>query len=260
MNHEVKIMGILNVTPDSFSDGGRFLALNEAIEHAFAMISHGADIIDIGGESSGPGSPDVSLYEESKRVLPLVEAILERDPNIFISLDTYKSALAKRAVLLGVKMINDVTALRGDRDMAGFIAESGVKIVVMYAKDDKPRTTVMEKEYDDVIATIREFFLERLAYLKSQGVLDDQIILDPGLGHFVSSLPKYSFEIIDRLSELKDLGYPILLGPSRKSFLGGALSGRDEASIEIALKAAQNGADILRMHNVSGLKTALANL
>lgn len=251
------LMGILNITPDSFSDGGLYHMEDKAINRAKQMIDAGVDIIDIGGESSGPGSVHVPLGEELHRVIPVIEGVRAKNDEVLISIDTYKAEVAKQALEAGADLINDITACRGDENMAQFVAEKGVPIVLMYSKDPSARTSLDEREYDDVIKTIKGFFLERIDYLKSMGVLNSQIILDPGMGHFISSIPEYSFEIVDRLEELKEMGYSILLGPSRKSFLGGQLKDRLHPSINIALKAIENGANILRMHDVKEARAAI---
>lgn len=251
------VMGILNVTPDSFSDGGQFLSVHKAVDKALMMVAEGANIIDIGGESSGPGSVDVSLEEELKRVLPVIKAIRGYDEKIWISIDTYKAEVARQAIVAGANMINDVTALRSDPQMIQVIKEFGVPIAIMYSKDSDARTTTDAREYDDVMYEIKEFLRERIAFLQAGGVKDQQIVIDPGMGAFVSSVPKYSFEIMERLSELKELGFPIMIGPSRKSFLGGKVEDRLKASVEAAKLCVQNGATIVRVHDVKETVEAL---
>lgn len=239
-----KIMGILNTTPDSFSDGGRFwrdgkLQVELVVEIAKKMVEDGADILDIGGESSGPNSKDVSLEEELKRVIPAVRAIREAGVDVKISVDTYKAEVVRQAIFAGATMINDVTALRGDPEMVEVVADFGKQVVLMYSKNPTARTTRTVVHYDDVVKTILAFFEERLEYAFAHGVKREQIILDPGMGLFVSGDPQYSFEIIERLGEFKALGFPVLLGPSRKSFLAGA-----------AIPEACRAADILRVHEI----------
>lgn len=252
------IMGILNVTPDSFSDGGQYLAVDEALKQALKMIEDGAKIIDIGGESSGPGSKDVSVEEELKRVIPVIRAIREFDKNVTISIDTCKSQVAKEAILAGANMVNDVSALRFDeQNMLKVLNEFNVPIVIMYSKDLGPRTTAFAQEYDNVVGTIKTFLQKRIEFLVANGVDKSRIIVDPGMGGFVSSVAKYSFEIIDRLAELKTLGCPILVGTSRKSFLGGDVKDRLEASIKTAKECVENGASIVRVHDVKQTVQAL---
>ena len=243
------IMGILNVTPDSFYDGGKWF--RDPVGHAAAMIQDGADIIDIGGESSGPDSQDVALEEELRRVVPVVSAIRKKYPNILISVDTYKSEVARQALLAGANMINDVTALRGDPKMADTVTRAGAWLIMMYSKDPSARTTRDVVHFDDVVATIKDFFRQRdFAY--------DKIILDPGMGFFVSGEPKYSFEILDRLEEFRSLGRPIMLGPSNKSFLGGSLKDRLQGTIDCCAKAVMKGVNILRVHDVKAVRQSLS--
>ena len=242
------VMGVLNVTPDSFSDGGRFCSADKAVSCAKEMFSDGAAIIDIGGESTGPGSQDVSLDEELARVIPVITAVRKELPDVFISIDTCKFAVAQKAIEAGADMINDVTAGRNDMQ----ILDMNVPIVLMYSKDDTPRTTKENVQYDDVMRTIVTFLEGRIAVAKSK-----QIIVDPGMGAFVSGDPKYSFEILKKLAELKSLGLPILVGASRKSFLGGEVSDRLESSTSAAVLAVNNGAKIIRAHNVAATFKAL---
>ena len=212
-----KLMGVMNVTPDSFSDGGKLWSFDKALEHARKMISLGADWLDIGGESSGPGSREISLDEELSRVMPLIEA-LRRESEIWLSVDTWKSAVAAEAIDGGVDCVNDVTALRGDPKMASLISRQECALVMMFSKDSSARTTQKMIHYDDVILTIRDFFIERLGYASEMKIPAETIMLDPGMGHFISSDPKYSFEIIRRFSEFSELQQSMLIGPSRKSF------------------------------------------
>jgi len=247
------IMGILNVTPDSFSDGGKFKSTEEAVEHALKMVQEGADIIDIGGESTGPGSKDVVEKEELERVLPVIEG-LRKKSDVWISVDTYKAEVARHALEKGVDMVNDVTALRGDEKMVSVLAEYDVPIVIMYAKDPTARTTREAKNYDDVVKTVHHFLVERLDFGVRNGIRKDRFILDPGMGAFVSSDSKYSLQLLKRLDEFKDMGLPILVGASRKGFIGEILKTkvqeRLEGSLACAAVALMNGASILRVHDV----------
>lgn len=249
-------MGILNLTPDSFSDGGEFNTQESAIARIEDMIAQGADIIDIGGESTGPGSPNVSVEEELRRTKPIIDVIAEKkltDKTLF-SIDTYKASVAEYALENGFKMVNDVTALRGDPKMINVLLRYEPYVVLMYSKDPTPRTTKEAVEYDDVMASIKTFLLERVSTLVEAGFPEDKIIIDPGMGAFISSIPDYSFEVINRLEELKLLGYPILVGISRKSCLGGKMEDRDQPSVEWSLKAIKKGASIIRIHNVELMK------
>ncbi|MBU1935600.1 dihydropteroate synthase, partial [Patescibacteria group bacterium] len=176
---------------------------------------------------------------------------------VLFSIDTYKAPVAQYALENGFQIVNDVTALRGDPDMIDVLIRYQPYVVLMYSKDDTPRTTTEKVEYDDVIASIKTFLIGQIVDLIDAGFDEDKIIIDPGMGMFVSAEPKYSFEIIERLLELKQLGYPILVGVSRKSFLGGELEERDKPSVELSLKAIQNGASIVRMHAVEEMKKDL---
>lgn len=246
-----KIMGILNVTPDSFSDSGKHFNIGDAALRIQEMISEGVDIIDIGGESTGPDSDEVSLAEEMKRVGPLMELIDEQElwREVAFSIDTHKADVAEMALKSGFQIVNDVTALRGDSEMLRLLVNYQPYVVLMYSKDNSPRTTKEWKEYDDVMAEIKEFLQEKIVALLASGFHQEKIIIDPGMGAFVSANPKYSFEILDRLEELKELGCPILIAVSRKSFLGGNVKERDEKSVEWSKKALQKGASIVRIHN-----------
>lgn len=252
-------MGVLNLTPDSFSDGGEHNNLKNALTRVKEMEAEGADIIDIGGESTGPNSSDISYDEERKRIIPILKRIL-KITTIPISIDTYKAKIAEEVVRLGAKMINDVTALRGDQNMANTISKLKIPIIIMYAKDKTARTTTQEKHYLDILKDIKKFLKERISYAKKNRIGPSQIIIDPGMGNFISKVPKYSFEVINRLSELKSLGYPICIGASRKSFIGGPMGERDLKGQIISAIAYLNGASIIRTHDVKGTKHILEQL
>ncbi len=259
-----QIMAVLNVTPDSFFHSEKVFG-EEVIER---YIAEGADWIDIGAESTGPGSSDVSVEEELARLEP-VFAVLRSGTfsgRVKFSIDTWKSEVARAALDAGCTMVNDVTALRGDSKMAEVVAKMGAgtgggglqpSVALMYAKDPTPRTTRDAVQYDDVMQTIIEFFEEQLRYAEAAGVKREQIILDPGMGAFVSGDPKYSFEVLRRLRELKVFGLPILVGPSRKSFIPGKLEERQEGGLASAMMAYMHGASILRMHDVQAARRTL---
>ncbi len=247
------IMGILNTTPDSFSDGGKHHTPQKALKKALEMIEAGAQIIDIGGESTGPGSKNVTTEEELRRVIPVIK-LIRKHSKVLISIDTYKSAVAKEALANGADIINDVTALRGDKEMASVIAESKCPYIMMYSKDPTARTTLKAKTYADVTKTIEKFFEAQIKKAQKNGIKRSQLILDPGMGQFISSIPKYSFQIIARLPELKNFKLPILIGISRKSFFGGSLKERDEKGKALTAIAYLNGASIIRTHDVKGIK------
>ncbi|HLG25339.1 MAG TPA: dihydropteroate synthase [Candidatus Gracilibacteria bacterium] len=248
-NGKPLVMGILNVTPDSFSDGGKYAHPDKALKRALEMVREGADIIDVGGESSGPGSQDVSLKDELERVIPVFEK-LRKETDVILSVDTCKADVALHALNIGVDMVNDVTALRGDPTMAQALAKYDAPVVIMYSKDPSARTTREPQQYDDVVATVRDFLSDRIEYGVRQGIKKSRFILDPGMGAFVSSDPKYSLQLLNRLDELKDFGLPILVGPSRKSFIPGPIEERLEGSLAACAVAVMNGAGILRVHDV----------
>lgn len=251
------LVGVLNLTPNSFSGDGLSHNSEQALHHARQMIDQGADWIDIGGESTGPGAQAVSLEEELQRLIPILVAI-RRESDIWISVDTYKAEVARQALALGADVINDVTALRGDPQMIEVLAETQAPVILTYSKDRDARTTKMDKNYVDVIQTLQDFFQERLALMQSQGIFLENIILDPGMGFFVSGLPQYSFEIICRLPELVQWGFPIMVAPSRKSFLANVSPGKtlnaEEREIPTAAAtsiAIWQGASLLRLHDVA---------
>ncbi len=244
------IMGILNVTPDSFSDGGLFAEVEKAVEHAKNMVAEGADIIDVGGESSRPGADTVSVEVEKARVLPVIER-LAGTVEVPISIDTYKSSVARDALNMGACMVNDITALRGDPDMASVVAEAGVPVVLMHMKGT-PRDMQLDPHYDSLISEITSFLSIRIQAAMDAGISQNQIIIDPGIGF--GKTVAHNLEIIRRLSEFKPLGKPILIGTSRKSFIGKVLGlstdDRLEGTAASIAVAIANGADIVRIHDV----------
>ena len=252
------IVGVLNTTPDSYWDGGQYVTIESAVKRAEELLSQGADIIEIGGESTGPGSVDISVQEELKRTIPVIQAIKEKFPEARLSIDTYKSEVAKAAIEAGVEMVNDITAGRADSNMFSVLANSNAQLVLMYAKDPTPRTTKEDTQYDDVISTIKEFLSKRVELAQVAGMPVNGIILDPGLGHFVLSDPKYSYEIIRRLSEIRALGFSLFVSPSRKSFLAGEenLPTEDRLPGTIVASAISviNGATYVRTHDVAEIR------
>jgi len=252
-----RLVGVLNVTPDSFSDGGQFENLTQAREVARQMIGKGVDWIDVGGESSGPGSQDVSLEEELHRVLPVIRAIRE-ESDIWVSIDTCKAETARQAIAAGADVVNDVTALRGDSAMVEVVVNAKVPVILMYSKDPTVRTTTTVHTYDDVMVTIMDFLKERLVWSQVRGLRSEQVILDPGMGFFVSGDPGYSFQIIRQLHQLVDWGYPVMVGTSRKSFLANVSPGKTlyvhEREIPTAITASialWEGASLVRLHDVA---------
>lgn len=257
------IIGVLNVTPDSFYTPSRTESADALLSQAQDFLEHGADILEIGGESTGPQSKDVSLEDELQRVIPAVLALRKKFPEARIAVDTWKSAVAKAALDAGANLINDVTAGRGDSAMFSVVAAAGCPLVLMYAKDATARTTIHSEQYDDVIETVRNFLSERIAAAEAAGIAKSSLILDPGLGHFVSSDPAVSYEILARLSELQDLG-PLLVSPSRKSFLAGPEQSPPEERLPATLAASAlaflQGASFLRTHDVADTKKMIVSL
>ncbi len=251
------VMGVLNVTPDSFSDGGKYNDLEKAVARFDEMVEHGADIIDIGGESTGPASKDVSIREELSRVIPVLKEVRKMS-DVLISVDTYKGEVARQALENGADIINDVLAFRGSADMAQVLAESKNQVIIMYSKDSTGRTTGEAIDYTDVVDHIKKFFEERIKFAEKNGISRDRLILDPGQGAFVSLVPKYSLQILKRLDEFKSFGLPIMVGSSRKSFIGETLKlplhERKEGSCACAAVAVMNGANIVRVHNVQSAR------
>lgn len=260
LGNRIGIVAILNVTPDSYFDGGKLGSADALIRHAGDCLSNGADILEIGGESTGPGSKDVTADQELQRIVPAVQVLRDRFPDAWIAVDTWKAAVAKGALDAGADMINDVTAGRGDPGMFPLIAATGCPYVLMYSKDLTARTTIAAKQYDDVIRTIHDFLSARLSAAHAAGIDPKQLIVDPGLGHFVSADPRYSFQILHSLKQFTDLG-PVLVSPSRKSFLAGPqnLPPKDRlpATLEATLIAAENGALFIRTHDVGETRKVL---
>jgi dihydropteroate synthase len=251
----IKIMGILNVTPDSFYDGGAYSDLEKAFNHGIDMISHGADIIDIGGESSRPGAAPVSVSEEIDRVCPVIER-LKKEIDISISVDTCKAEVARAAIELGADMVNDISGLAFDADMGDVIADNDVSVVLMHMKGS-PETMQNDIHYSDVISEIKSFLFLAADKALAKGVAKNKIILDPGIG-FGKSLED-NYKIIHSVKEFKALGYPVLIGLSQKSLIGNILNAdEDRLSSTVALNtlALNEGADIIRVHDVKEHKQA----
>lgn len=255
-----RIVGVVNATPDSFYEGSRVTSEN-ALQVAGGMIALGADVIEVGGESTGPRSVEVPEAEELERVTALVERLSQEHPSVPIGIDTWKAKVAHQALRGGASIVNDVTAGRGDPDLFSVVARSSqARLVLMYAKDPTARTTVREAQYDDVVATIKKFLASRRDAAIAAGISSARILLDPGLGHFVSSDPRYSFEILARLREFASLGCPLFISPSRKSFLAGAenlkTADRLPGTIAASTIAALRGAAYIRTHDVLDVRRA----
>jgi dihydropteroate synthase len=249
------IMGVVNVTPDSFSDGGRYLDAGTAIGHGEQLAAEGAAILDVGGESTRPGADPVSGQEELRRVVPVVEGLAGVAR---ISIDTSKVAVAAAALDAGADYVNDVTAFRSDPDLAGLVAERGVDCCLMHMLGT-PRTMQRDPRYDDVVSEVKAFLEARLAYAVGEGVAEERVMLDPGIGF--GKTVEHNLELIRRLDEIVALGRPVVFGVSRKSFLG-KLTGRELGERAVATAAAnvlalERGASIFRVHDVPETVDAL---
>jgi dihydropteroate synthase len=243
------VMGICNVTPDSFSDGGLYLRPEAALAEAWGTLDEGAAIVDVGGESTRPGAQPVSVDEELRRVEP----VLERLAGAPVSIDTSKAAVARRALELGAELVNDITALRADPAMAEVVAAGGAYLCLMHMLGE-PRTMQRDPHYDDVVSEVAAFLEERLRFAVAAGVPEDHIVLDPGIGF--GKTVEHNVELIRRLDVLRELGRPVLVGLSRKSTLGrllgdpDAVTGTTAASVGAAVIAYERGATIFRAHDV----------
>jgi dihydropteroate synthase len=257
------VMGILNVTPDSFSGDGliaRGDAVSVSIEQARQFLEGGADILDIGGESTRPGSEALTAETEMERVLPVIHALARAFPDALLSIDTYKASVAEAAIQAGARMVNDVWALRADPDLATVVAKSGVPVILMHNRSNPVSVEVRAQlgnayigaEYDDLLADIQRELLDSVRLAQQAGVADDRIILDPGIGF--GKTVEHNLELIRRLDEIRALGYPVLMGPSRKSFIGYTLDLPPDQRVEGTAAAVcvgiTRGADIVRVHDV----------
>jgi dihydropteroate synthase len=255
------IMGILNVTPDSFSDGNLYLDPEMAMAHARKMVCEGADILDVGGESSRPGSDPVSLEEEMRRVIPVVKRIRQEYPDLLISIDTYKAETARRATQEGANIINDISALRADPKMIQVLNESGAGIVLMHMRGS-PKTMQRNPIYNDPVAEVYQFLRIRRDYLLQQGIESSRIAVDPGFG-FGKRL-KDNLVLIEKLDRFTELGHPIVIGISRKSMIAALLGNqtpaerdRSWATIGLTSLTRERGARIFRVHDVKANRESL---
>lgn len=246
------IMGILNVTPDSFSDGGAYVSVDAAVSRALVMRDEGASIIDIGGESTRPGAQAVSADEECARVVPVIAALHERDPQLCISIDTSKASVAHAALEAGASIVNDVCAGR-DPEMFGVVAQAGAQYIAMHMQG-APRTMQDAPVYDDVVREVCDFFEERVASIRQAGIVPESIMLDPGIG-FGKTL-EHNLELLAATERLAAIGYPVVIGVSRKSLIGqlcdeAAIDQRLEGSLALAAYTVARGARVLRVHDVA---------
>ncbi len=252
-----KLMGVVNVTPDSFSDGGLYLDPAAAIAHGRELAAAGAQILDVGGESTRPGAEAVPEDEELRRVIPVIQGLAAADCRV--SVDTSKAPVAAAALDAGAEIVNDVTALRGDPEMAALCAERGATVVLMHMRGD-PRTMQDDPRYDDVVAEVKNVLAERLGAAVAAGVAEERVWLDPGMGF--GKTAAHNMELLRRLGELRELGRPLVIGTSRKSFIGkvdGSAAGeRLGGTIASSVLAAAEGAEVLRVHDVAEVRQALA--
>jgi dihydropteroate synthase len=250
-----RLMGVVNVTPDSFSDGGEFLDPGLAVAHARELIAEGADLVDIGGESTRPYADPVSAEEELRRVVPVLEGL----PDVERSIDTSKVIVAEAALQAGATYVNDVTAFRAEPELAGVVASSGADCCLTHMLGE-PRTMQDDPRYDDVVSEVKAFLEQRLAFAVAEGVAEDKVQLDPGIGF--GKTAEHNLELLDRLDELVAIGRPIVVGVSRKAFLG-RITGREvaadrvHATIAANVLALERGATVFRVHDVAASRDAL---
>ena len=251
-------MGVLNVTPDSFSDGGKFNRIDLALKHIDSMSESGADIIDIGGESTKPGSDPVSVEEELNRVIPVIDEVKKTNNDILISVDTYKSVVAKEAIKAGADIINDISGLAFDQDMAPLLAKNDIPVIIMHIQG-KPKTMQQNISYENLINDIKQYFKKRCDYAIMSGIKKNNIILDPGIGF--GKTFNHNFKLLKNLKIFKEMKYPLLIGPSRKAFIGDVLNlppeERTEGTIAAIVAGILHGANMVRVHDVKENKRAI---
>ena len=252
-------MGIVNVTPDSFSDGGLFLDPDQAVAHGIRLAGEGAAVLDVGGESTRPGADPVSEEEELRRVLPVVEGLAAENTEWEISIDTTKRAVAEAALEAGAGIVNDVSAFRFDPELAGLVADRAAGCCLMHMQGE-PRTMQEEPRYDDVVSDVKAFLEERLAFAVGEGVPEENVWLDPGFGF--GKTVEHNLQLLDRLDELVAIGRPVVVGTSRKSFIGKLAGGRPEGqrlagTIATNVMALERGASVFRVHDAGSVADAL---
>ena len=265
LGHRTCVMGIVNITPDSFSDGGLFFDARAAVDHGLALAAAGADIVDIGGESTRPFSDPVTADEEIRRVVPVIEALVPRI-SVPISIDTTKSEVARQALAAGAAIINDVSALRVDPAMGPLAAAAGVPVILMHMLGT-PKTMQVKPEYGDVVGAVRSFLADAIARAEAQGIARSRIVVDPGIGF--GKTFEHNLLLLKRLAAFQDLGVPLLVGASRKAFIRNLLKSEDAkdipadlppveaGSLAAAVAAVLNGAHIVRVHDVANARAAL---
>jgi dihydropteroate synthase len=253
-----RIMGVVNVTPDSFSDGGHYLDAAAAIAHGLELEAEGAVMLDVGGESTRPGAAPVAEPEELRRVIPVIEGLIAGGSNAQISIDTSKATVAARALASGATLVNDVTAFRGDPEVAVVVAEAKADCCLMHMLGT-PRTMQLDPRYDDVVGDVKAFLEERMSFAIDHGIDEERILLDPGIGF--GKTVEHNLELLRRLGELVELGRPVVIGTSRKSFLG-KITGREvddrvAATVATNVLAYERGARVFRVHDVAPVNDAL---
>ncbi len=253
-----RIMGVVNVTPDSFSDGGHYLDAAAAIAHGLELEAEGAVMLDVGGESTRPGAAPVAEPEELRRVIPVIEGLIAGGSNAQISIDTSKATVAARALASGATLVNDVTAFRGDPEIAVVVAEAKADCCLMHMLGT-PRTMQLDPRYDDVVGDVKAFLEERMSFAIDHGIDEERILLDPGIGF--GKTVEHNLELLRRLGELVELGRPVVIGTSRKSFLG-TITGREvddrvAATVATNVLAYERGARVFRVHDVAPVNDAL---
>lgn len=251
------VMGVVNVTPDSFSDGGRFFGAERAVEHALQLAAEGAAILDVGGESTRPGAETVSVDEELRRVVPVIERIAEQT-NVAISIDTSKAVVAREALAAGASLVNDITGITGDAEMRNVVAASNCRVCVMHMRGT-PRTMQDNPQYDDVVGEVMAYLAERRDSLEAAGLSRERLLLDPGIG-FGKNF-RHNLELLRRIGEFHELGCPLLVGHSRKRFLGEILgdpaADRTAATLGVSVYLASQGVQVIRVHDVRQTVEAL---